>query len=234
MRRLPDWLGIGCVKCGTSWACEQLKAHPQIYCPYKELNYFNFSPLFKQKTYESFFEGADDGQLIGEWTPDYFHHYEAMSNIKSICPWVKMITIFRHPVERAFSNYKHALFEKRTKGDFNNAFNFWRVRYRSIYSVHLSRWYDLFPKEQIKILWYEDIKKDPLKFIKEMYQFLEVDDLFIPDDYNKKFEFNYHSSEEINNLKLSKEDREKWIEYYLPYIEDLEEMTGKDLRHWKV
>jgi Sulfotransferase domain len=235
IRRLPDWLGIGCVKCATSWAWQQLWKHPQIYSPSKEVSYFNYTQLFSCDTYKSFFEGAEPGQQIGEWTPDYFHHCEARHNIKEMCPWIKMLTIFRHPVERAFSNFKHAKFEGRIpiKWDFNRSFRFWRIRQRSVYSESLREWYKLFSKDQIKILWYEDIKDNPVKFVQEMYKFLGVDDTFIPDKLDQKFEFDYHKDNDITNLKLEDKDREEWLEYYLPYTEELEKMTGKDLSHWK-
>jgi len=207
-----------------------------VYCPGKEVNYFNYGQLFSEKTYKSFFEGAEPGQQIGEWTPDYFHHYEAMHNIKETCPWIKMITIFRHTVERAFSNYKHAKFEGRINSNwsFNQSFRFWRVSHRSIYSKRLRQWWSLFDKKQIKIMWYEDIKEKPLKFMQEIYRFIGVDDSFVPDDLNKTFEFDYHKDEDIQKLQLTNEDRERWLEFYLPYTEELEEMTGKNLSHWKV
>jgi hypothetical protein len=233
MRRLPDWIGIGCVKCGTSWAWSQLKKHPQIYSPYKELNYFNFGQIFQLKSYISFFEGGENHQKTGEWTPDYFHHYEAMHNIKEIVPWVKLITIFRHPIDRAWSNYKHALQEGRTKRTFNECWKFHRVSQRSVYSIHLKRWYELFPKDQIKVMWYEDIKEKPLEFLQELFRFLDVDDTFVPENYNEQFEFHYHKNEEINNLKLSEEDRQEWLKRYLPFTEELEEITDRDLSHWK-
>ena len=37
----PDFIGIGAQKAGTTWLYENLQAHPQIYMPRKELQYFN-------------------------------------------------------------------------------------------------------------------------------------------------------------------------------------------------
>jgi len=235
MKRLPDWIGIGCVKCGTSWAWEQLSKHPEIYSPHKEVSYFNYTTLFKQRQYEAVFEGGEDDQMLGEWTPDYFHHYEAMHNIKETCPWVKLIVIFRHPVERAFSNYKHALFEGRLKSHitFDQSKSFWRVRNRSIYSTHLKQWYELFGRNKIKVMWYEDIKTKPIEFLQEIFRFLGINDSFVPEGYEEQFKFRYHGDDYISSLKLSQKDREEWLKFYLPYTEELEKITGKDLSHWK-
>ncbi len=237
MKRLPDWLGIGCVKCGTSWTWAQLRKHPEIYVPRKkEVNFFNYTSIFDQPHYESYFTGASDSQSIGEWTPDYFHHYEAMYNIKEMLPNIKMVVIFRHPIERAFSNYKHAVFEKRLRKtrSFADSWTFWRVSQRSIYHKHLKMWYKIFDKDQIKIMWYDDIKTRPVEFMQEIFKYIGVNDKFIPRNYDKKFRFKYHNDEYINSLKLNDKDRKEWLERYLPHTEELEQMTGRDLSSWKV
>ena len=39
--QLPDFVGIGAQKAGTTWAYHQLKTHPEIFVTeIKELNYF--------------------------------------------------------------------------------------------------------------------------------------------------------------------------------------------------
>jgi hypothetical protein len=37
----PDFIGIGAQKAGTTWLYQNLRAHPQVYMPRKELHYFN-------------------------------------------------------------------------------------------------------------------------------------------------------------------------------------------------
>jgi len=42
LRSLPDFLGIGAQRCGTTWVYEQLRKHPEVWMPpVKELHYFN-------------------------------------------------------------------------------------------------------------------------------------------------------------------------------------------------
>lgn len=233
----PTWLGIGCVKCGTSWTWQQLKKHPEIFAPaQKEVHFFNFGFKKTLDWYLTKFTRAKLHQKAGEWTPDYFHHYEAMHLIKEYCPDVKLMVIFRHPVDRAFSNWKHALQGGRLKAGttFDESFNNWRVRERGIYSRWLKRWWNIFPKEQLKIMWYEDIKKRPIKFLQELFQHIGVDDKFVPPDHKEWFDFPYHKNKNLNELEMTQEQRQEWLSYYLPHTEKLEEMTGKDLSHWKV
>jgi hypothetical protein len=58
--------------------------------------------------------------------------------------------------------------------------------YKSLYYSRLKPYFKLFPKENILVLIYEDIRKNPLKFIQNIYRFLEVDDSFVPPSLNKK------------------------------------------------
>ena len=40
--RLPDFMGIGFQRCGTSWLDDQLRRHPSVWLPsIKELHYFD-------------------------------------------------------------------------------------------------------------------------------------------------------------------------------------------------
>ncbi len=237
MAKLPTWIGIGCVKCGTSWAWQQLRKHPDLFAPIqKEVHFFNFCATKDVSWYRTKFQRAKPHQKVGEWTPDYFHHYEAMHLIKEYVPDARLMVIFRHPVERAFSNWKHALQAKRLpKGmTFKESFKNWRVRERSIYSRWLKRWWAVFPKEQLKVMWYEDIKKRPVKFLQELFEHIGVRSDFVPPDHKEWFQFPYHKNKKLNEVTLSQEDREEWLKYYLPHTEELEELTGKDLSHWKV
>ena len=49
----------------------------------------------------------------------------------------------------------------------------------------MERCYNLFPKENIKVLLFEDLIKDPIKTTQEIFTFLNVDNTFIPNT-NKK------------------------------------------------
>jgi hypothetical protein len=235
--RLPDWIGIGCVKCGTSWLWREMKSHPQLYSPkVKEMHFFNNAVKRSMSVYMKQLGRATDEQKTGEFTPDYFHHYEAMHLIKEYSPQSKLIVSFRHPLERAFSNWKHATnagrFDKNKT--FMDSFEFWRVRERSIYSRWLKQWYALFPKEQIHIVWYDDIESQPVKVLKEVWKFLGVDESFVPDSYKDWFKFSYHEHDKkFNAQKPTPEQRKKWLDYYLPHTEELEKITGKDLTLWK-
>jgi hypothetical protein len=49
------------------------------------------------------------------------------------------------------------------------------------YYEQLSRYYELFEREQVRVYLYEDLKEDPVGMMQSIFRFLEVDDAFVPD-----------------------------------------------------
>ena len=86
-----------------------------------------------------------------------------------------------------------------SRSDKSNTF----LRYAKIYDVlnsdkdykeeskyydQLKRYYDSFPKENIKVFIYEEFQENPLKVYSELCKFIDVDSRFIPDmssEHNK-------------------------------------------------
>ena len=54
-------------------------------------------------------------------------------------------------------------------------------RYKSLYVNHLHCWFDTFPRRQIKVILFEDMKDDSMKVMQDLYSYLNVDPNFKPD-----------------------------------------------------
>ena len=189
-----DFIGIGAQRCGTTWISQCLKEHPQIcFFSTKEGSFFNKENGDIHR-YKAGFSHCKSYQIKGEYSPQYIHpeddpQHEAPKRIKSMFPFVKLIVSLRNPIERASSQY--ALY--RIKGK-EKALTFGEAILRSEYKYieagfyfsFLKPYFKLFPHENILVLIYEDIKKDPLKFIQSIYRFLEVDDTFVPPSLKKE------------------------------------------------
>ena len=120
---MPNFLIIGAPKSGTTSLYQYLKQHPQIYLPdKKEPHFFSFEGrtqgfngpgqadfmkkrITKIEDYIKLFENVNDELAIGEASTSYLYIPEAVERIKKYVPEVKIITIIRHPAERAFSDY---------------------------------------------------------------------------------------------------------------------------------
>src|SRR5579864_5427870 len=65
---MPTFLGVGAMKCGTTWLFGQLGAHPDIYMPpLKELHYFSWHWHRSLKYYSKQLEEGK-GKTIGDFS----------------------------------------------------------------------------------------------------------------------------------------------------------------------
>jgi len=104
------------------------------------------------------------------------------------------VVILRHPVDRAYSHYlmnrgrgcesAADLAEAIALADGRAARGWgwdWQYAAAGHYHVQLARFYARFPREQIKVFLYEDLKDAPAAFFAELFTFLGVDPAFRPD-----------------------------------------------------
>ena len=202
--RKPDFLGIGVQKGGTTTLHALLDQHPGVMLPSrKELQYFSLHFNLGQAWYCSQFASANSSQLLGEITPYYSFHPLAPQRIWSLCPEVKLILLFRDPVDRTLSHLFHSYrlgleslppiealqaetarllysTKKVLRGELNQSHQEHSYTSRSCYEVQLSRYEAFFPKEQILILRSEDLFCNPEHTWKDVQNFLELDHINLP------------------------------------------------------
>ncbi len=203
---MVDFIGIGAGRSGTIWILNALEEHPQIWFPNpRELNYFSSpradnSPSEYEtrgiKGYLDLFKRCPREKICGEFSSHYMPDQKVSKIIKKHFPNIKIWAIIREPVERAFSDYiRGKEFHLKENENFESAFFAKKnklykegdsYRERGFYYKHLKPYFDLFPKENIKILLFDDFKKDNEKVIKELYNFLGVDSSFKPSIIGKK------------------------------------------------
>lgn len=101
---LPDFLGIGAQKAGTTWLHENLCHHPDLYLPEpKELHYFDWGFHRSLRHYSDIFKRGCN-RVKGEITPGYsIIPVERMRFIRTIMPDVRLIFLMRNPIDRAWS-----------------------------------------------------------------------------------------------------------------------------------
>jgi hypothetical protein len=146
----------------------------------KELNFFE-DPKYKfgLDWYKKHFIIKKEHKFLGEYTSTYIYSKKAAQRIKSHSPEVKIIVSLRNPVERFISHLS-------PDRKFNNLENNMDLVDKGFYYKHLKVYFDLFSKENILVMIYEDIEKDPRAFISEIYQFIGADFSFIPASLEKR------------------------------------------------
>lgn len=214
----PNFFIIGAGKSGTTALYEYLLQHPEVYMSkIKETNFYELEgqkilqgynsedpegyfhypwSVTDRKSYYDLFKDAKEGQAVGEASPMYLYGKKAVNKIKDEIPEAKIIVVLRDPVDRLYSRFYHLVREGREPSpNFSDALqkgNIWWKKndlvQEGFYFTHLKKWYDAFPKEQIKVMLYDDLRKNPQEFVSEIYSFIGVNPDFKPDldvEYNQ-------------------------------------------------
>ena len=106
--RLPDFIVVGATKSGTTSLSGNLRLHPRIFMPPREVKFFNDHFHRGLDWYRRIFaEGAD--KVCGEKTPDYMRVRRYMQRIHKAVPDAKLIVLLREPVARLMSEINHRI-----------------------------------------------------------------------------------------------------------------------------
>lgn len=220
-----DFLIIGAAKSGTTTLYEWMKHHPELYLPAgKELPFFTEDELYRQglNSYLSHnFDAAPEKALWGKVTPQYMSGEhgippdEIARRIHETNPAIKLIAVLRHPIERAFSDYKMAVrrgyktrsFPENVDSTLNEAIldnerenpteeN--RYLIAGEYGRILNEYLHYFDSSQLLILFAEELKTHPEESLHTIFSFLDVDPDFVPPNIST----NYHRGGSEARLKL--------------------------------
>jgi hypothetical protein len=182
----PNFLGIGSVRGGSTWLHEVLKTHPQIFVPTqrKEVQYFTRYYHKGPEYYNTFFPDnrIKEGKYkwYGELTPGYLREPQAPERIAALGSVEKLIVTVRNPIDRAFSHYKWHLRVSAIDISFKQFYSSKVAVLRSLaienglYYHSLMRYLEFFDKNQILIIPYEKIAKNPDIVYSDLADFLEV------------------------------------------------------------
>lgn len=208
MSNPPAFIGLGAMRCGSTWIARILEEHPDIYIPtaFKEVHFFDAfyqNPKVRDERrrwnyekgiawYESMFAEARSQQIFGEITPNYLYDEQAPHLIKQHYPNIKFIVSLRDPVQRAISHMNYVNLnqmggQEQVGMEFLNRFNdSYEFTEFSKYSKYLNRYFEIFDRSQFLIIPYNEIETKPLEVSQQVYAFLGVDDSFEPPSLNQK------------------------------------------------
>jgi sulfotransferase family protein len=204
---LPNFLVIGAAKAGTTALYWYLAEHPAVFMsPKKETNFFAYGrdsqgrllygdpeyhqfPIQTLAEYQQLFSGAGDAAARGEASPIYLECPQAAERIGAVLPEARLVCCLRHPVDRAYSDFQMDLRRRRRRlnpaRDLRPGADWTRLESRwmqlGFYHGQLKRYYDRFPRQQIHVFLFDDLKCDPVKTVQGMYRFLGVAQAFTPD-----------------------------------------------------
>ena len=185
-----DFIGIGAPKCGTTWLSAQLDAHPQIgFAPDKEVYYFadTIARRIAGQELHCFDRGvawyhkqfpAITGAITcrGEFCPSYLYSEEAATRIAAYRVDIKLLVCLRPPAEMIYSWHwygRNAVvtslpesFEEMMENPF--------LRDLGCFARHLKPYLDRFPANNILVVQFDAIRRDPDRVRRGVYEFLGV------------------------------------------------------------
>ena len=191
----PNFIYAGAAKAGSSWMYEIMREHPGIFVSdAKELFYFDRYFDKGEEWYVNHFTSATNEKAIGELTHDYFLNPACAKRVYDFNPNTKIIFCLREGVERTFSEYLYdkTIYQHVSLKQYEQGFGFKEFALMpkmiqwSDYYNNLKPYFDIFPFEQISVLFYDDLKNNSEVFVSKLFSFLEVDNSFMPEALHKK------------------------------------------------
>jgi hypothetical protein len=207
---IPNFVIIGAPRAGTTSLYHYLRQHPQIVMSrIKETDYFRFlaSQCETEYTieprsnwiarslpeYQALFDMKTNTKAVGEASPLYLYTPGVPQQISSHLPKAKLILVLRNPVERAYSAYlknrregtESRSFEDAIEQEIHNPSKIvcsetFYVR-AGLYFEHITRYLQYFDRSQLRIVFQRDLQETPTLFMKDLFEFLNVDSDFSSD-----------------------------------------------------
>lgn len=233
--RKVDFFIVGAAKAGTTSLFDSLASNPDIFLPGdKEPHFFgDMKPRGKRDLYLNYdayielFRGANDAQILGEASTGYLYSSTAAQELYRHNPEAKIIISLRDPVSRAYSLYWHHIRDYKEQVSFEEAlaleekriaekdgFGFHYLK-SGLYFEQVKRYIDVFGRDQVKILIFENFKNQYPSIVEEVCQFLGVEKSF---SYNKTAsnKSGLHKNEFIGRLFSSDNVFRKTLKAILP------------------
>lgn len=185
-----DFIGIGAQKAATSWLAAMLDAHPDVcVAEGKETHFFTTNYAKGIVWYHARFKKCKKGSHLGDFSTSYLSDPEAPERIHSYNKDIKLIVSLRNPIERAYSHTQHLCSKGKLADDISvqeAVRRFPEILENGLYGKHLRKYLEMFSKEQVHVVVYEDITYEPRRVIKAIYTFLGVDPHFSPPHMTRK------------------------------------------------
>jgi len=170
--------------------------HSQIFMPKKkEVNFFFLEKEYRKgiSHYERYFKNSKSATAVGEASPGYISNPVTAGRIRKHIPHCKIVLCIRNPILRAYSQYwdnrrqliEHETFDESLIAYLKSPNHLFHRGYftRGFYYDQIMRYFELFDRNQILILLFDDLIGDPKAFYEEILRFIDVED---------SSELNYH------------------------------------------
>jgi len=206
--RRPNFFLVGAPRSGTTAMYALLKQHPEVYLAIlKEPHFFGTDLTVQPHTirdpdlYFGLFADAGDRKCVGEGSVWYLSSTRAAREIRELSPEARILVLLREPAEMAWSLYhlycrtgneelpgfKEALAaqEERLEGRRIPASSYFPEGLQYLEAARaadkVGRFFSAFGRERVRVVLFEDFRRDNAKVYREVLEFLEIDPGFEPE-----------------------------------------------------
>jgi hypothetical protein len=199
LNKIPNFFIVGAPKSGTTALNHYLSAHPEIFVARKEMHHFGadlgFGSQFYRRDREAYLAEFDawGGQACGgEASVWYLFSQQAAAEIKAFNPQAKIIIMLREPTTMIYSMYHQfccdgnehlptfaealmAEADRRAGRRIARQTYFSQgLRYRAIarFSEQVARYFEIFGREQVQVIIYDDFAADTAGTYRKTLEFL--------------------------------------------------------------
>jgi len=241
-----DFILAGAQKSGTTALHYFLSRHPDITMgDQQEIHFFDNDAMFiSDVDYEQLhkhYPPLAPSTIAGDCTPSYMYHEPAVERICKYNPKIKLLILLRNPVDRAFAHWNMQRFRGRDPLDFFDAVREEQTRIagapptearrfayidRGFYSRQLECLFKFFPRDQVKIVKFEEFTGKQHQTLASIFSFLDVKPLGSVRSKDRNvvpYERAMNWEERVFLYNLFAED-----------IANVEQMLGWDCSDWKL
>lgn len=240
--RSLDFAVIGAQKCATTSLRMHLGRHPDVCLPHAgEVPFFSSDTLYGlgwEKFARREFSHAQADSILGKVSSHYMMDERVPARICALMPGIKLVAILRDPADRAFSHYMMCVRRGDEKRSFRDAVNDLllhadplagggsipprRAETRmylnwGMYGRILEKYLGYFSREQILVVFAEEMANRPRHVMKTIFGFIGAD----PDVSHGDFCRRYHTRKGEESLRRVKKN---------PFIYGLSRVVPPGLR----
>lgn len=254
--KTPNFFILGAQKSGTTYLAHVLSEHPDVYfSDPKETMFFSRNrpvPMVQAdyETYcETYFGDAKDQKWRGEGSTTYLQWVDARDRLKQfVTGKPKFIVCLRQPTAKAISFFIHNWRRDRYQPDSTlheiTEAEFQFSPYQtSIYADGISRWLEVFPREDFLFMKFDDLEQGGDVFVKKATDFLGITEARnpAPTKVNAGLPLVWEdggltvdpsAAKDRVRPSFSLQELEQLHARFMPDLSRTEELTGLDLSSW--
>lgn len=208
-QRKPNLFIVGAPKSGTTAMYRYLSVHPEVFMAYrKEMHYFG-SDLYKrphyffvsdETQYLSMFNAPPEARCIVEASVNYLLSKNAAAEIMTFNPDARVLIMLRNPVDMLYSYHSQLYWgtheeledfeaalaaepeRRRGKGIPPGAMMPNALFYREVasYSGPVARYFDVFGRDAVHVILFDDFRVDPEREFMALQEFLGLTPFTLP------------------------------------------------------